>query len=132
MSACPQILPRAATAETRSVLIVENDILVRGMAAEHLRAAGFKVLEASNAAEAIEILESGDPVDLLFTNIAMPGLMNGAMLARWVYVHRPDVRVALASGSGALARTLPGERLFLKPYDLHQVEACIRDALDSA
>jgi CheY-like chemotaxis protein len=81
--------------------------------------------------EVIDLLESGEPVDLLFTDIAMPGLMNGVMLARWVYAHRPDVQVVLASGSSALASSLPGERLFLKPYDLGQVESYIRDAFDA-
>ena len=131
MSACPQILPDAGTAEAHTILVAEDEILIRSLAAEHLRAAGFNVLEASNAAEAIDVLGSGEPVDLLFTDIAMPGLMNGAMLARWVHAHRPDVQVVLASGSSALARSLPGERLFLKPYDLGQVESYIHDALDS-
>lgn len=131
MSACPQILPHAGTAEARTILIAEDEILIRGMAAEHLRDAGFSVIEAASAAEAVDVLESGEAVDLLFTDIAMPGLMNGVMLVRWVYVHRPDVPVVLASGSSTHARSLPRERLFLKPYDLDQVEAYIHDALDS-
>ena|SRR5437764_8004005 len=131
MSVSAKLSPHAEPEEKPTILVAEDEILVRFLAAEHLRAAGFHVIEASNAAEAVDVLQSGEAINLLFTDIAMPGLMNGAMLARWVYVHRPDVQVVMASGSSTLARTLPGERLFLKPYDLHQVEAYIRDALTS-
>ena len=129
MSALAQILPHAAKADRTTVLIAEDEVLVRGMAAEHLRDAGFAVIEASNAAEAVAVLQSGEPVDVVFTDIAMPGIMNGAMLARWMYQHRPGVPVVLASGSGQSGRALPNERLFLKPYDLDEVEAHIRDVL---
>src|SRR5439155_25246387 len=99
MSVSAKLSPHAEPEGARTILVAEDEILVRFMAAEHLRAAGFNVIEASNAAEAIDVLQSSEPVDLLFSDIAMPGLMNGAMLARWVYVHRPDVPVVLASGS---------------------------------
>lgn len=130
MSALAQILPQAEKADRPTVLIVEDEVLVRGLAAEHMRDAGFHVVEATNAAEAVDILQSSEPVDLVFTDIAMPGIMNGVMLARWIYLHRPDVRVVLASGSPERARALPNERLFLKPYVLDEVEAHIRDILD--
>lgn len=130
MLALAQILPRAREAEPATILIAEDEVLVRGVVAEHLRDAGFQVIEASNAAEAVDVLESGEPVDLVFSDIAMPGIMNGVMLARWIHQHRPDVRVVLASGSTQSAQALPGERLFLKPYELGEVEAHIRDALD--
>jgi CheY-like chemotaxis protein len=130
MSALAQILPRADRAEKLTILIAEDEVVVRGVVAEHLRTGGFNVIEASNAAEAVDVLQSSEPVDLVFTDIAMPGIMNGVMLARWIYLHRPDVRVVLASGSPESARALPNEHLFLKPYDLREVEAFIRDALD--
>jgi CheY-like chemotaxis protein len=130
MSALAQILPRADRPEKLTILIAEDEVVVRGVVAEHLRTGGFNVIEASNAAEAVDVLQSSEPVDLVFTDIAMPGIMNGVMLARWIYLHRPDVRVVLASGSPESARALPNEHLFLKPYDLREVEAFIRDALD--
>ena len=129
MSICAQILPRVERADEPTVLIAEDEVLIRGVVAEHLRGAGLRVIEASNAAEAIDLLQSGTPVDLVFTDIAMPGIMNGVMLTRWIYLHRPDVRVVLASGSAESARALPNERLFLKPYDLEEVEAHVRGAL---
>lgn len=130
MSALAQILPHAEKAWCPTVLVAEDEVLVRGVVADHLRDSGFRIIEAANAAEAVDILQSGEPVDLVFTDIAMPGIMNGAMLARWIYLHRSDVRVVLASGSVDSARAFPGGRLFLKPYDLDQVETHIRDVLD--
>ena len=132
MSLSAQILPHPEPAGAPAILIAEDEVVVRGVVADHLRASGFHVIEASNAAEAVEVLESGTRVDLVFTDIAMPGIMNGVMLARWVYLHRPDVRVVLASGSPERARALPNERMFLKPYDLDEVAAHIRDVLDWA
>jgi|SRR5579862_4059274 len=129
MSALAQILPQAERTSP-TILIAEDEVLVRGVVAEHLRDAGFHVIEASNAAEAVDVMRSGEAVDLVFTDIAMPGIMNGVMLARWIYLHRPDVPVVLASGSAETARAIPNVRLFLKPYDLCDVEAHIRDVLD--
>lgn len=130
MTALARVLTRSETADRPVILIAEDEVLVRGVVAEHLRDAGFQVMEASNAAEAVDILQSGEPVDLVFTDIAMPGFMNGVMLASWIGLHRPDVRVVLASGSADCTRALAGRRLFLKPYDLNEVEAHIRDVLD--
>jgi CheY-like chemotaxis protein len=129
MAALAQILPRTEKAEWPTLLIAEDEVVVRGVVADHLRNAGFHVIEASNATETVDVLQSGEAVDLVFTDIAMPGIMNGVMLARWIYIHRPDVHVVLASGSPESARALPNEHLFLKPYDLREVEAYVRDAL---
>src|SRR5438477_11360172 len=122
-----QILPRTERAETPTILIADDKVLIRVVVAEHLRAAGFTIIQASNAAEAVDVLQSGEPVELVFTDIAMPGIMNGVMLARWIYLHRPDVRVVLATGSPESLHALPREHLFLKPHDLREVEAWIRD-----
>lgn len=130
MSALARISPHAEKAPHPTVLIAEDEVLVRGAVAEHLREAGLNVIEASNAAEAVDVLVSDEPVDLVFTDIAMPGIMNGVMLARWIYLHRPDVHVVLTSGAPESARALPNERLFLKPYELDEVEAHIHDLLD--
>ena len=64
MSACPHIALSAGTSQAPTVLIAEDEILIRGMAAEYLRAMGFNVLEASNASEAIDVLKSSARVDL--------------------------------------------------------------------
>ena len=79
------------------VLVVENDVLLRLVTASNLRDAGFEVIEAANSAEAIRVLEF-IPVDALFSDIDMPGKMDGLALAQWVHQRRLDTRIILTSG----------------------------------
>ena len=79
------------------VLIVEDDVLLRLTIAGSLRDAGFEVLEAANAAEAVQILKC-IPVDALFSDIDMPGRMDGCALAQWVHQRELNVRIILTSG----------------------------------
>ncbi len=69
------------------VLVVENDVLLRLVTAGSLREAGFEVLEAANSAEAMLVLASM-PVDALFSDIDMPGKMDGLALAQWMRQRR--------------------------------------------
>jgi CheY-like chemotaxis protein len=112
-----------------AVLVVEDDILVRLTAAEYLRAAGYSVIEAANAAEAVEVFASGEAVDVVFTDVQMPGAMDGLMLARWVGKHHPETEVLVTSGKtdGAeLAGLIAHDAFFQKPYRLEAVAARIR------
>src|SRR5437588_579438 len=84
----------------RGVLIVEDDILVRLTIADYIRGAGYAVFEAANAAEAVAVFASGERVDVVFTDVQMPGVMDGLMLARWVQEHHPSVQVLVTSGKG--------------------------------
>ncbi len=79
------------------VLIVEDDVLLRLTIAGSLRDAGFEVLEAANAAEAVQVLKC-IPVDALFSDIDMPGRMDGFALAQWVHQRELNVRIILTSG----------------------------------
>jgi CheY-like chemotaxis protein len=90
------------------VLVVENDVLLRLVTANNLRDAGFEVIEAANSAEALRILECF-PVDALFSDIDMPGTMNGLALAQWVHQRRLDTRIILTSSA---ARVLGGAKDF--------------------
>ena len=74
------------------VLIVEDEPFVRMMDE------GFEVLEAECADEALAIFSQRDDVSLLFTDVEMPGTLNGYALARWVFVHRPTVKTLIVSG----------------------------------
>jgi CheY-like chemotaxis protein len=97
------------------------------MIAEFLRESGFDVLEAGNADEAVAVLESGAEVNLLFSDVKMPGTMDGCDLARRVREKWPDTRVLLTSGySSALseARSTDGPVL-AKPYRPLSVLAAI-------
>ncbi|HEX4160169.1 MAG TPA: response regulator [Rhizomicrobium sp.] len=109
-----------------TVLVAEDEILIRAMVAQHLRSAGFRIIEASNAHEAIDILTSGESVDVLFTDVRMVGEKDGIRLAQWVERNRPAIRIVFGSGETNLVDAVPGARLFSKPYDLEDVERYVR------
>jgi CheY-like chemotaxis protein len=111
-----------------TVLIVEDEGLVRLDAAESLREAGFAVLEATDAAEALEIVLSGEEFDVLFTDINMPGEMDGIELARRVHDCRPAVRLVLTSGAIKPTRDqLPDDGAFIaKPYSPETVTRAVK------
>ncbi len=111
------------------VLMVEDEILIRSAVAEHLRDYGYSVVEAANAEEAIAVFASGEPVDVLFSDVNMPGKMDGLSLARWVDRHHPGVPVLLTSGNrSALAE--PIGHFLSKPYRIKQVPNRIRSLLE--
>ena len=107
------------------ILIVEDEVLVRMAVAEFLRSCGYRVVEAGDAGEALVVLEAKTPIELVFTDIQLPGDMDGFGLAQWVRQHRPGVRVILTSGHENAAKRanevcLDGPVL-PKPYDPHAV-----------
>ena len=115
------------------ILIVEDDILCRVSAAEHLRSVGYEVAEAADAGEAITILDSGENVDAVFTDVQMPGAMDGLMLAHWVYEHHPGTKVLVTSGKGDAAVSsglVAGDAFFSKPYSVAEVASHIRSVLE--
>jgi CheY-like chemotaxis protein len=113
------------------VLVVEDDVLLRLVTADSLREAGFEVLEAANSAEAMLVLASM-PVDAVFSDIDMPGKMDGLALAQWMRQRRLDTKIILTSG---VARALGGAEeygSFLpKPYADTDVEHLLRSVLPS-
>ena len=114
------------------VLIVENDVLLRLITASNLRDAGFEVIEAANCAEALRILDC-IPVDVLFSDIDMPGNVNGLALAHWVHRSQADTRIILTSG---VARALGGANQYAsflpKPYAEKDAERLVRSVLPSS
>lgn len=88
-------------------------------AIELVLSAGYDALEAANADEAIRILESRDDIDLVFTDVQMPGTMDGVKLSHYIRDRWPPVKLIIASGAAVLAESsLPGgSRFFSKPYD---------------
>jgi CheY-like chemotaxis protein len=114
------------------ILFVEDDVLVRETMSDALRDFGFTVIEAGSAAEAIDILTSGVYVDIMFTDLHMPGDLDGISLARWVSQNSPDVHVLIASGGGAslnLDLPVPIESYFIKPYSAIEIAKRIRELL---
>ena len=119
-----------------AVLVVEDEVLIRLVIADYLRECGFKVYEAGNAREAVEILESDEAaIDLVFSDIRLPGEMNGFALAQWVRKNRPSVPVVLTSGdskkSEAAKELCENEPFFAKPYDVQLVVSHIRTLIDA-
>ncbi|HVL72467.1 MAG TPA: response regulator [Beijerinckiaceae bacterium] len=117
-----------------SVLVVEDEVLVRLVIAEYLRLCGYRVLEAANADEAVLVLKHPDfGIGVVFTDVDMPGSMDGFGLARWVRRHRPGLAVVLA-GTLARAAEAAGELCqegpaMAKPYEPQAVADRIRRLL---
>ncbi|NTJ42153.1 response regulator [Agrobacterium larrymoorei] len=110
------------------VLVVEDDPLLRMMAVDMVEDAGFDTLEAGGADEALEILERRSDVGVLFTDIDMPGSMDGVELARCACrIDRP-ISIVLTSGNHFLeGETLPPHSVFFaKPYDFDKVTATLK------
>jgi DNA-binding NtrC family response regulator len=117
-----------------TVLVVEDEMMVRMPIAEYLRDCGYNVVEAGNANEAIAVMDSDGPVSLVFSDVRMPGKMDGFALAEWFRSHYPSVPVLLTSGYGG--RTMPtasivGAKFIEKPYSQTQVARRIAALLDS-
>lgn len=101
------------------VLIVEDDAFIRMAAIDLVVGAGYEALEARDADEAIRILERREDVDLVFTDVQMPGTMDGIKLSHYIRDRWPPVKLIVASGNAILEESsLPGgSRFFSKPYD---------------
>lgn len=129
-------LPPSLLADGRrqcTVLVVEDDALVRECAVEQLGYLGYRVLEAGNGTQALAVLDAHADIDLLFTDIIMPGGMNGRELAAAALRMRPDLRVLYASGytDSIMAGSGADEAILLgKPYELDALAARVREALD--
>lgn len=113
------------------ILIAEDEEVLRMILTDFLGDAGFVVVEAANAADALAVLDS-KLVDLVFTDIQMPGVMDGIALAAWLLTHRPGLPVILTSGRAKpfLDGSNPKQRRFIsKPYALDELEKQIRNLL---
>jgi CheY-like chemotaxis protein len=111
------------------VLIVEDEFLLRMDAVDMIEAAGFAVAEAANADQAIEILEARSDITVIFTDIQMPGSMDGLKLARAVRGRWPPIKIVATSGHVHVSETdMPaGGRFLPKPYSPAQVTGVLRE-----
>lgn len=108
------------------VLVVEDEHLLRGMAAEYLEDCGFSVLQAESADEAVDLLRMHRRIGVVFADIQMPGRMNGLDLAHWISETLPGVKVLLTSGQVSHADAKDWH-LLAKPYKMADVERHLRD-----
>ena len=117
--------------ERGSILVAEDEILVRMVVVEDLLQAGYSVLEASTADEAIALLEGGAEVDLVFTDIQMPGTLDGVALLRVVKERFRSLPVILTSGHVKPPREALGEdTIFVpKPYSSGELLSIVESAI---
>lgn len=116
------------------ILVAEDDTLIRMMAVDALTDAGFSVIEAAHADDALSILTArADAVRALFTDIHMPGELNGLALAHHVRGHWPWIALLVASGKARpTAEEMPaGTRFLSKPYDPNHVVRHVRELVDA-
>jgi PAS domain S-box-containing protein len=121
---------------TETILVVEDDDAVRAHSTDVLRELGYHILEAPNSGAALEILDRQPDVRLLFTDIGLPGSMNGRQLSDEARHRRPELKVVLTTGytedtiihAGRLER---GVSLILKPFGFADLTKKIREAFDS-
>ncbi|UVK46496.1 response regulator [Mesorhizobium sp. AR07] len=115
-----------------TVLVVEDEAFLLFAIADELREAGYQVLEASNADQAIGLLESRQDISILFTDIDMPGSMDGLRLSAAVRDRWPPVKIIITSGKRQPAQdAMPSGGVFLpKPYAPAAVAATILGLLD--
>ena len=116
------------------ILVVEDDFLIRMDAADIVSSAGYEAVEASSADEAVLILRSRDDIDLVFTDVVMPGTMDGLQFAFYVRQHYPKVGIIVASGTLVVDRdTLPSTaRFFVKPYSDREIADEMANLLKTA
>ncbi|HYS45748.1 MAG TPA: response regulator, partial [Rhizomicrobium sp.] len=115
-----------------TVLIVDDEPAIRGFLYDYLSESGFRALAVSSGDEAARLLASGAVIDLVFSDVQMPGTLDGYGLARWVMDHRPGLPVLLASGDLGKANAvqeLCGAEILPKPYDFQFVVAKMHAAL---
>jgi DNA-binding NtrC family response regulator len=132
--AYPHSIPQP-TEDKPGILIVEDEVLIRLTLADYVQECGFKVFEAADATEAIEILQSDQAIDVVFTDVNLSGEMNGFGLAGWVRSNGPDVAFIVTSGDLRMitaAKELCEHHSFVsKPYDLTAVVRQIRSIIDA-
>jgi two-component system, response regulator PdtaR len=116
--------------DVRTILVVEDEVLVRLMVAEQLRDADFHVVEAANADEALAVLQSTTDVALIVTDIRMPGSMDGLELAKTVRSAFPEIRIVLTSGNVGQFTSGNHDAFVPKPYEPDKIIGLIKTLLN--
>jgi PAS domain S-box-containing protein len=133
--AAPLPIPVSQTRGGETILVVEDDADVRAYVVGQLKGMGYDIIEAADGPQAEKVLQSETPIDLLFTDVVMPGGMTGRKLAEQAKAHRPRLKTLFTSGytensiihQGKLD---PGVHLLSKPYRRQELARKIREVLD--
>ncbi|SEM27401.1 His Kinase A (phospho-acceptor) domain-containing protein [Bosea lupini] len=125
----------APVAGGETVLVVDDEPLVRLLCVEQLEELGYAVIEAGDGPSALKILETKQPIDLLVTDVGLPRGMNGRQLADAARVHRPDLEVLFVTGYAENAvlnhgHLEPGMHIMTKPFEMEVFARRVRDLID--
>jgi PAS domain S-box-containing protein len=129
--------PAGQSGGRETILVVEDDPLVRNLVAQRLRELGYRILDAAEAAGALKILESEAPIDLLLTDVVLPGALTGRDLADTARKLRPGLKVLFSSGYTQSSidhqgKLDPGVEFLPKPFRRAELAAKVREVLDGA
>jgi CheY-like chemotaxis protein len=132
----PRLTPAHRAEEGETVLVIEDDPVVRGLILEVLGELGYRALEAADGPAGLQILQSPERIDLLVTDIGLPGL-NGRQIADAARVDRPDLQVLFMTGyaeNAALANGFlePGMEMVTKPFAMEALATRIRAMIERA
>lgn len=120
----------APAAQRKTIMVVEDNVELRFLVSEVLRAEGFRVIEASTVDEALAFLRTpNEVVALVFSDIVMPGKMDGVAFAELLQREYPGVCIILTSGKVAPEAVPPNIRMIKKPYFLARVVSEVKQAL---
>jgi CheY-like chemotaxis protein len=130
----PAVPAHKTDAQGEMILVVDDDAAVRATVVMQLKALGYAVCEADGAQAALEIIASGEKIDLLLTDVVMPGGMNGKELAAEARRQRPELPVLFTSGFPGTAQdgdlTFDKDDVLLsKPYRKQQLARAVRETL---
>ncbi len=113
-----------------TVLVVEDEAMMRTKLAEELQGAGYLVVEASDGTDAVEILTLRRDVKIVISDVRMPGPIDGVELCRRVRSDHPGIKVVLSSGEANAADSTAHDGFFLKPYRVARIISHIRSFTD--
>jgi DNA-binding NtrC family response regulator len=123
---------KQAEAWRRTILVIEDEPILRGATADYLRSRHYRVFEAGTAVEGAEVIRASSDVDAVFADINLPGVMGGLSFAVWTHQRYPDIPVLLTSGVKLVDTALKGVGrvpFVLKPYNLDQVVTLIEETI---
>jgi two-component system, NtrC family, sensor kinase len=116
---------------SEAILLVEDNAEVKAVAGMLLQQLGYRVDAVDNAAAALDLLAEGKSVDLVFSDVVMPGEMDGLALARRIRTDYPHIPVLLTTGYAKAASQAKGFPILRKPYRLTNLSRAIRDAIET-
>jgi PAS domain S-box-containing protein len=127
----PGLGEEVTSAGSEAILLVEDNAEVKAVAGMLLQQLGYRVNAVDNAAAALDLLAEGKSVDLVFSDVVMPGEMDGLALARRIRTDYPHIPVLLTTGYAKAASQAKGFPILRKPYRLTNLSRAIRDAIET-